>query len=147
MTKKYEGSCLCGSVQYSFDDAPKIVGDCYCVDCRKSSGTSHCTHAAIAESDFTVEGALKFYDRAADSGNLVSRGFCPECGSAVYSTNDHLPGMVFVRVSSLDTLEDVAPMMTVYASRAPSWARIDPEKPSYEEMPDGGPQKVLRNGL
>ncbi|MBO6519138.1 MAG: GFA family protein [Rhodospirillales bacterium] len=143
MSGMYEGGCLCGGVRYGFNAAPKITADCYCVDCRKSSGTSHCTHAAVPLDDFVVEGTLKFYDRPADSGNVVSRGFCPECGSPVYSTNDGLPGLVFVRVSSLDNPTTVAPMITVYASRAPGWARLDPDNPSFPEMPDGGAQQAL----
>lgn len=143
MTTAFTGRCLCGAVSYSAEAEPGVVGDCYCTDCRRSSGTSHCTHAVIPESALSISGAVTFYERAADSGNVVRRGFCGDCGSAVYSTNLGMPGMVFIRVSSMDDPERAVPQMTVYASRAPSWARLDHSHPVFETMPQGGPESVL----
>jgi hypothetical protein len=120
-----------------------MVGNCYCVDCRKSSGTTHCTHALVPDSAFSATGEIRIHERPADSGAIISRGFCPECGSAILSRNSRMPGMTFIRVSSLDNLDAVEPQMTVYASRAPAWAPLDRSKPVFEEMPGGGPQAVL----
>lgn len=146
MNTEFTGGCLCGAVRYRATAAPGMVGDCYCVDCRRSSGTSHCTHAVIPEAAWAVEGELTVYDRPADSGNLVSRAFCGRCGSPVHSTNAGLPGMAFVRVSSMDEPDLAAPQMTVYASRAPAWARPDRSRPVFETMPQGGPESVLADG-
>ena len=139
----FKGGCLCGSVHYESTVDPVVVGHCHCVDCRKTSGTGHCTHIVIPKQAFTVTGEVKFYDRPADSGNVVSRGFCPTCGSAIYSTNSAMPDMVFPRASSLDDPEIAKPQMVVYASRAPSWDYVDPKLPSFATMPEGGPQQVI----
>jgi len=32
----------------------------------------------------TITGAARFYERTADGGNTLRRGFCPRCGAAVY---------------------------------------------------------------
>ena len=143
MSQVLEGGCLCGAVRYGIATQPVLVGNCYCTDCRKSSGTTHCTHAVVPEGAFSVTGSIKVHDRPADSGNIVSRGFCPECGSAILSHNNAMPGMVFVRVSSLDDPDAVEPQMTVYASRAPAWAMLDRTRPVLDEMPEGGPQRVM----
>lgn len=143
MTKVLEGGCLCGAVRYKATAEPVMVGNCYCVDCRKSSGTTHCTHAMVPEADFSATGEIKYHDRPADSGNIISRGFCPNCGSAIISRNSGMPGISAIRVSSLDDLDVVEPQMTVYASRAPAWAPLDRSKPVFEVMPEGGPQAVL----
>lgn len=137
------GGCLCGAVRYQSASEPGMVGDCYCLDCRKSSGTSHSTHAVVASDGLSVTGDLARYDRAADSGNIVSRYFCPSCGSAIYSSNAAMQGMAFIRVSSLDDPDAVAPQMTVYASRAPAWARMNEAGPVFQTMPEGGPQSVM----
>ena len=89
----------------------------------------------------TLTGQVTFYDRPADSGNVVSRGFCPHCGSAILSRNSAMPGMVFIRASSLDNLDAVQPAMTVYASRAPGWATLAQENPIFELMPPQMPDK------
>jgi hypothetical protein len=99
VTKGFSGGCLCGAVRFTSTAEPMFVGHCHCVDCRKSSGTGHSTHLLVPESDFSVTGSVTFYDHPADSGNVVSRGFCGTCGSPIYSRNSGMPGVVFPRAS------------------------------------------------
>ncbi len=128
------GGCLCGSVRYEIQ-GEQGGGHCYCTDCRKSSGTSHCSHMITQDGDFAVTGELRFYEKAADSGHGVRRGFCPTCGSAIYSKNSAVPGLSFVRASSLDDPNDFSPQMVVYTSRAPRWASVEQSLPGFDEMP------------
>ena len=130
----FSGGCLCGSVRYE-GSGPQGGGFCYCDDCRRSSGTGHCSHMMVAECDLSVEGEVRVFDKPADSGNGVSRGFCPTCGSPVFSRNSGVPGMVFIRASSLDQAEVFQPMMSVYASRAPAWDQPSDALPAFDEMP------------
>ncbi|MCT7375700.1 GFA family protein [Chelativorans salis] len=139
----FSGGCLCSAVRYRSKEAPMIVGHCHCVDCRKSSGTGHCTHIVVPAQGFSVTGEVKFYSRPADSGNVVNRGFCPNCGSAVYSTNEGMPDLAFLRASSLDDPEMVTPAMVVYASRAPSWDYVEAGLPSFATHPEGGPGRAI----
>ena len=135
MVDTFTGGCLCGAVRYEGRGAPVVAGNCHCVDCRKSSGTGHCSHMGMLEEAFSVTGEVKFFDAPADSGSMVSRGFCPTCGSAVYSRNSNMEGLVFPRASSLDDPEIFQPKFTVYASRAASWDKPDPNLPAFDEMP------------
>ena len=136
---KISGGCLCGAVRYEGDAEPKMMGDCYCLDCRKSSGTAHCSHMGVPKAAVTLTGQVSSFDKPADSGNIVSRCFCPACGSAVYSTNSGMTDFLFIRASSLDDPEIYSPQLTVYTSRSPSWGRIDPNAPSFEAMPPNVP--------
>ncbi len=135
MSVVFSGGCLCGAVRYESTSEPTVAGHCHCVDCRKTSGSGHCSHIGLPDAALRVIGEVKFYDAPTDSGNTVSRGFCPTCGSAIYSTNSGMPGMAFVRASSLDDPEVFQPQMVVYAHRAPSWDHMDPALPSFEGMP------------
>lgn len=135
MERKITGGCLCGKVRYEIRGEPFVGGHCQCLDCRKSSGTGHCSHLGVKADDFSLSGKTTQYDKPADSGNVVSRHFCPVCGAAVHSTNSGMQGMVFVRASSLDDPEVFKPQMVVYASRAPSWDALDPALPAFDEMP------------
>ena len=65
-----------------------------------------------------LTGEVRIFDMPADSGNMVSRGFFPTCGSPVHSTNSGMPGMVVVRASSLDDPGVFEPQMVTYAKRA-----------------------------
>jgi len=130
----FSGGCLCGKVRYEGSD-PQGGGHCYCDDCRRTSGTSHGSHMIVAESSLSVSGEVRFFEAPADSGNSVDRGFCPDCGSPIFSRNSGMPGMAFVRASSLDDPNVFEPQMIVYTSRAPSWSQPDPSLTAFAEMP------------
>ena len=115
MTVGFHGGCLCGAVRYESKAEPAIGGHCHCEDCRKSSGAGHCAHLAVPKSAVSVTGEVTTYDKAADSGNIVSRAFCPACGAPVFSLNAAMPDLIFIRASSLDDLEVFKPQIVVYA--------------------------------
>jgi hypothetical protein len=131
------GGCLCGEVHYEGEAEPSFMGYCHCVDCRRSSGGGHCAHIAAPAAGIAVTGNVATYDRPADSGNIVTRVFCPTCGAALYSTNAAMPGVMFLRASSLDDMEIFKPQMVVYASRRASWDKLDESLPHFDAMPPG----------
>ena len=140
MTKTIEGfsgRCLCGAVTFESSADPQVVLHCCCKDCRRSSGTGHCTHIAIPEAAFAVTGDVTFYAHQADSGNTIRKGFCGKCGSPVYSTNSGYPRAVFPRASVLDDPEAVQPQMVVFASRKLSWDTLDESLPAFDQMGPG----------
>jgi len=128
------GGCLCDNVRYDCQEEAG-GGHCHCIDCRKTSGSGHCSHMIVPESAFSVTGEVSFFDKPADSGNMVSRGFCQNCGSAIYSKNSGMPGVIFVRASSLDDPEVFKPQMVVYTNRAASWDVMDGSLPRFAGMP------------
>lgn len=135
MNAVFTGGCLCGAVRYESSAEPVVGGHCHCNDCRKTSGTGHGSHLGVPRPALQVIGEVKFFDAPTDSGNTVSRGFCPTCGSAIYSTNSAMPDLTFVRASSLDDLEVFQPQVVVYTKRAASWDKMDPSLPAFEGMP------------
>jgi hypothetical protein len=140
------GGCLCGAVRYEAECDPMMTGHCYCEDCRKSSGTGHCTHVVVPTSAFSLAGEVSAYERAANSGNMVTRNFCPTCGSPVHSTNAAMPGLAFIRASSLADPDAVTPQMAVFASRAPAWGAIDPALPAFPLMAEETAKAVAEQG-
>ncbi len=143
MTAKLSGACLCGAVSYESSEDAVLSAHCACEDCRKVSGTSHCTHVVVKTEGLTVTGALKHFDKPADSGNVVRRHFCGECGSPVMNQNPAMPVMSFLSASSLNDLSAVKPAMLVYASRAPEWLTVPEGTISFPEMPPEMPKEVM----
>ena len=83
-TNQKTGSCLCGAVRYEVSGPLTDVHICHCGQCRRQSG--HCVAATEAQrSDFllTEERGLKWYR----SSDYARRGFCAECGSALFWDN------------------------------------------------------------
>ena len=131
----FAGGCLCGAVRYESTMEPVAGGHCHCLDCRKSSGTGHCSHVVLPKPALTVSGATTGFDKETDSGNTVTRHFCPTCGSPVYSVNSGFPDLIFPRASSLDDPTVFQPQMRVYTKRQPAWDVMDDSLPAFEEMP------------
>jgi hypothetical protein len=89
----------------------------------------------VPEAAVSMSGETTVYEAKADSGNTVGRAFCPTCGAAVYSVNSGMPGMMFLRASSLDDIEIFKPQMVVYTGSGASWDYLDPDLPTFETMP------------
>jgi hypothetical protein len=137
LPKPFSGGCLCGAVRYTCDADAMMAGHCHCEDCRRTSGSGHSSHMAVPEDSVALTGELKAYVRPADSGNPVTRAFCPECGAPVFSQNPAMPGMLFLRASSLDDLEVFQPQMHVFAMRAASWDAFSSGVPIFDRLPPG----------
>ena len=135
MTLPFTGSCLCGAVSYECSAEPIFGGHCHCIDCRKASGTGHGSHMMVPKDTVTVTGEVKIFEAPADSGNIIGRAFCPNCGCAVYSVNSAMTDAMFLPASSLDDPEVFVPKIVVYTKRAASWDHVDPALPSFETMP------------
>lgn len=134
---RFSGGCLCGAVRYQCSVEPGMAGLCHCEDCRRSSGAGHSAHLGVAESGVQMTGEMKGYARPADSGNVVTRHFCTNCGAPIYSRNAAMPGMIFLRASSLDDLEVFKPQMHVFVSRAATWDQPRAGVPAFDRMPPG----------
>jgi hypothetical protein len=131
----FSGGCHCGLVRYECTAEPMMSGHCYCEDCRRTSGTGHASHLAVPEESVILTGVTKAYLSPSGSGNLVTRAFCPECGAPIFSKNPAMPGMLFLRASSLDDLEVFKPQMHVWTVRAASWDKPAEGLPAFERMP------------
>ncbi|MBP7586411.1 MAG: GFA family protein [Thermoanaerobaculia bacterium] len=137
MAQAFTGGCLCGAVRYSCAGEPMMAGHCHCEDCRRSSGTGHCSHLVVPEAALRMTGETRAYERPANSGHIITRCFCPTCGAPILSLNSAMPGTVALRASSLDDLEVFKPQMHVYVGRAASWDRPGDGLPVFETMPPG----------
>jgi len=130
------GECLCGAISYSCSEAPVLAGHCQCTDCQKISGAGHIANIAVPRGSLTIKGEMAFHEKAAESGNVVKRGFCPECGCHIYAENSGVPQFEFIRAGSLHDLEQFKPSMVVYSSSGASWDHMDPGLPKFETMPE-----------
>ncbi|MEM7222851.1 MAG: GFA family protein [Pseudomonadota bacterium] len=135
MPVPFEGGCVCGALRYSCSAEPIVAGHCQCNACRRSSGTGHSSTMMVPKDAVTIAGEVKLYESTADSGNAITRAFCPTCGASVYLTNSGAPKGLFLRASSLDDPEIFQPQMVVNSARGASWDKLDPTLPSFEAMP------------
>jgi hypothetical protein len=129
------GGCLCGAVRYSCNSAPIVSVRCQCADCRRNSGTGHSSKFAVPAMTLTLSGELKFYETSSETGNVVRRGFCPNCGSPIIAESNGNPDLVAIAAGSLDQPKRFQPNIVLYASSAVPWDYIDPQLPKFDKMP------------
>ena len=134
------GGCACGAIRYEIAAEPVIAVHCQCRACQRDSGTGHASLIAFPGDAVTITGTPKFYDSRADSGNMVSRGFCETCGSPVVSKNDGMPNMLAFRAASLDDPSIFNPAFVVFAEKGHVWDRLDASLHRFPRMPEQVPE-------
>lgn len=137
MTDAYTGGCACGGIRYEIAAEPLVMLDCQCLDCQKKSGTGHLSHLVYPRAAVKLTGTAKHWDMVADSGNVKTRAFCPECGSPLYVTFPANPDVFAVHAGSLDDPARFKPQFVTYVVRGHAWDKIDPALPKFDRMPPG----------
>lgn len=128
------GSCLCGAVSFKLSTEPVATRICWCRDCQHSSANGT-VNLLVAADGLTISGALSEYTKTADSGNQVTRQFCPNCGTHLFAKSSARPQFRVVRAGNLDEPSSIRPSMHVWSASAPSWACLDPSLEQVEQQP------------
>ena len=134
MSASRKGSCQCGAVTYTVAADPMWVGHCQCVNCQKFSGTGHATNMVVARDAVDFQGDLKTYSYDADSGNHMTRYFCPTCASPIYGESTGNEALVVIRVGTLDDPSSVEPQAVIYTERGCNWDTVDPDLQTFPGM-------------
>lgn len=134
------GTCFCTRLRCSIDAEPLGVRMCWCRDCQRIASGSATVNVLFPEETVQFEGEVATLRSVADSGNVVERGFCPKCGSQMYSRTITAPGLPMrIRAGTLDDPELIAPQAIIWAQSAPSWALLDPALPQHPQGPSSPP--------
>lgn len=132
----HAGGCFCRQVRYTIDAEPIGSRTCWCRDCQYIASGSATNNVLFPEEAVAFTGEIGRIEKIADSGNLVERGFCPKCGSQLFSrTLDPKGAPIRIRAGTLDDTELMAPQNVIWVDSAPSWAVIDPKLPHHPRAP------------
>jgi len=132
------GGCLCGAVRYESSGEPSFALLCHCRDCQRQSGSAYNAALRVPAAGFRITGGTpKLYVKTADSGNTVSRAFCPECGSPLYLLVSTRPDLVGIRVGTLDDPSGFRPEADIFVQSAQPWDYMNPALPKYPAYPPG----------
>jgi hypothetical protein len=129
------GGCLCGRVRYAVHGEPMFSGICHCRNCQRYTGSAFETLIAFPAESVSVRGELKTYDNIGDSGKILHRRFCPNCGSGVIAEPDVMPGLIVVLAGTLDDPAAFKPTMDLYWSKVQPWICTSEARTRFAEMP------------
>jgi hypothetical protein len=135
-TMTIAGGCLCGAVRFTINaDAPLGARHCWCRVCQYLGAGSGAVGAVFRKEGVTVSGQLTDFVIRADSGSIMHRRFCSQCGTPVFSEAEQRPDQIFLRVGTFDDPNLAAPSATIWTKSAPVWACFDPSLPRIEGQP------------
>jgi hypothetical protein len=143
MTER-NGHCLCGAVSFTITSEPVATRVCWCRDCQHLSANGTVNLLVPVES-LTIIGPLSEHTKIADSGNTITRQFCPDCGTHLFAKSSGRPQFRVVRAGNLDQPSTIKPSMNIWAASAPIWACLDPKLDLVEQQPS--PPKPSPNDI
>lgn len=132
MKVPYEGGCACKLIRYVCTAEPLLMAHCHCRDCQYSSGTGHSSVLVVPLNEVVITGEPKYYESKASDGNIVRRGFCPECGTPMFSMNEAFNDIIGIKAATLDHPSEFQPVVDAWMCRALSWDAIDSETYKFE---------------
>lgn len=130
----FTGGCLCKAIRYECSAEPIFMGNCHCRDCQQATGTAFAAAILVPHSAVTITGEVKYYDVMGDSGGIVSRGFCPICGSRLLS-KPPIPELLGIMAGSLDDPSWFQPVRDIYTASAQPWDYMNPDLPKFAKLP------------
>jgi hypothetical protein len=135
MAKTFQDGCSCGAVRYECSADPVFTAIATCRDCQRASGGGFVSVLGVPSAALAISGNVKYFDVKGDSGNPVSRGFCPNCGSRLFASSQAAPTLIGIMAGSLDGPGWYRPAVDVYTASAQPWDHMDPALPKFSKMP------------
>ena len=119
-----QGGCHCGYITYEAEVDPDAVRICHCTNCQTLTGTAYRVSVPARKPGFKLlTGQPKMYVKTAESGSKRTQGFCPECGTPIYSTaNVADPESFGLRVGTLRERAELRPKKQGWCRSALDWA-------------------------
>lgn len=118
--KAVSAGCLCGEVRILVLAAPKRVGMCHCLRCRKHPGSLFYAAAMFDENSVETSGKKHIYH---------GRHFCPDCGSSVFARSED---EIEVHLGAFDEPDQFVPSYELWTCRKEAWFPTVPGIASFE---------------
>lgn len=129
MSEQHEGGCLCGSVRFRAHGRLREVVFCHCSQCRRQSGlyyaSTNCTDA-----DLAIDGAE--YVTWYRSSEQARRGFCRNCGSALFWKFDGLD-VTSIQAGAFDQPSGLVAGYHIFCADKGDFYTIDDGLPQFAE--------------
>ena len=130
MTKRLNGSCLCGEVKYTVADEFQYALICHCSQCRRATGSAFKPFGGIERAKLEVSGGtIKIY------GDVMTHdAHCKICGSLLYSIVEE-GTRAHVTYGTLLDAPSLAPQAHIFVGSKASWDVICDGLPQHQELP------------
>ena len=138
---KFSGKCLCRQVSFKSHAEPVLILNCHCEDCRRSTGAVYGTNVMVAEDQVDIHGEVSTFNHKAKSGNIMTKRFCPHCGTLMFGNSSGRTNVVSIRAGTIDQTDIIKPVMNVFVDSKVTSTPMHDDLPQASEMPHGEPWK------
>ncbi|NNF76392.1 MAG: GFA family protein [Rhizobiales bacterium] len=120
------GRCLCGSLQYRIEGPVGKPHACHCGQYLQQRG-HYAVSADVQRTYFstTQDRGLKWYE----SSSFARRGFCKECGSALFW--DGGDDKIYISIGSLDQSTGLRLASHIFVDEKADYYEIEDELPKF----------------
>ena len=125
-----EGGCHCGAIRFKTSADPYWVGACYCIDCRKISGSPYIVFAGYKSGEVEL---LKGTPKEYKSSKEVVRSFCYTCSSPYSFVYTTAPDELYIPIGVFDHPSTLSPREHIWISQKLAWIAITDEMPQREK--------------
>jgi hypothetical protein len=128
------GHCYCGNVSYEAKGPVFLKAECLCRECQYITGGGSLHIIAVPLDGFALtKGEVKGYQRD-DIEGAVTRQFCPNCGTHMFTRAPALADAIIIKVGTLDdpSIYD-GPDTINFACDAQPYHRVPDDKPVFQK--------------
>jgi hypothetical protein len=127
-----DGGCACGEVRYRLKREPMFVHCCHCRDCQRQTGGAFAINALIECDEIDLLAGQPVPIRMpTDSGGVHDIYRCPTCQIAVWSDYGGRLPVRFVRASTLDKPDALAPDVHIFTRSKLPWVVLPEGVPAF----------------
>jgi len=141
MAIRFTGGCMCGAVRYECGNDPIAMGNCHCRDCQQATGSAFAAAILVPVSGVKITGEVRYYEVTGDSGAVVYRGFCPNCGARLFGKGAASPNVMGIMAGSLDDPSWYRPQADIYVASAQPWDHMNADLPKFPGLPQNVSQE------
>ena len=133
---KVTGQCYCGNLKYDVEGDPLLKVACHCRECQYIAGGSANLTMGMPENAFSyTAGEPKQFSRP-DLENAVTREFCSECGTHMLTRAPQVPGVVLLKVGTMDDPSQFAgPQLAIYTCEKQGFHQLPEGVPAFDKFP------------
>lgn len=133
MGDMYKGSCLCGGIKFHVKGPLSDVVYCHCSQCRKQTGLYYAAVTANRTDLVMLSGEelIKWYQ----ASPLAKRGFCSQCGSALFWKDEPEKTYLAIMAGTLDEPTGLKSESHIFCADKGDFYEITDGLPQYDQEP------------
>jgi hypothetical protein len=131
------GGCGCGAVRFEVSEPLLAAAYCHCTRCQRRTGAGAAASARAKPGSFRIVSGEEHVRVWAPEGGF-EKGFCGNCGSALFARDPDDHDVMGARLGTFDTDPGVRPSAHQFTAYAAPWEPIpDDGLPRFTERMTG----------